>query len=99
MKQNNLAFLQQLEDIIVARREAPVADSYTSSLFAAGTQRIAQKVGEEAVEVALAACNDGADKVADEAADLIYHLLVLLTDRKITMAEVARVLESRHADT
>ena len=97
MKQNKLAFLQQLEDIIVARRDNPAAKSYTSTLFAAGTQRIAQKVGEEAVEVALAACSNDAGTVAEEAADLLYHLLVLLADRKIALADVTGILEARHA--
>ncbi len=97
MTTNNLAFLQTLEDLIVARRNAPVGKSYTSSLFAAGTQRIAQKVGEEAVEVALAACSSNSDEITDEAADLVYHLLVLLADKDIRFADVVRTLESRHS--
>ena len=97
MKQDKLAFLQQLEDIIVARRDNPTTESYTSTLFTSGTQRIAQKVGEEAVEVALAACSDDSGTVAEESADLLYHLLVLLADRNIPLAEVARILELRHA--
>lgn len=97
MNENSLTFLQELERIIVTRRQSPLAASYTSSLFESGTQRIAQKVGEEAVEVALAACNGNADEIASEAADLLYHLLVLLADRNIPLASVVETLESRHS--
>jgi len=90
-------FLTTLESVILSRRDDPVAGSYTSSLFTAGTQRIAQKVGEEAIEVALAACNSDAEAVASESADLLYHLLVLLADRDIELSRVIKTLESRHA--
>lgn len=97
MHDNTSKFLTALESVIASRRDDPVAESYTSSLFAAGTQRIAQKVGEEAIEVALAACNSDAEAVASEAADLLYHLLVLLADRGISLSRVIETLESRHA--
>lgn len=90
-------FLTTLEQVIASRRDEPVAESYTSSLFAAGTQRIAQKVGEEAIEVALAACNGKSEAITDEAADLLYHLLVLLADRRIELSQVLETLEARHA--
>ena len=96
MPDQQLDFLTSLENLIAARRDAPPANSYTASLFAAGTQRIAQKVGEEAIEVALAACNGKPEEVTSEAADLLYHLLVLLADRDVQLANVIATLESRH---
>jgi phosphoribosyl-ATP pyrophosphohydrolase/phosphoribosyl-AMP cyclohydrolase len=96
MPDQQLDFLTTLEKLIAARRDAPPANSYTASLFASGTQRIAQKVGEEAIEVALAACNGKPEEVSSEAADLLYHLLVLLADRNVKLADVIATLESRH---
>lgn len=91
-----LDFLATLEGIIDARRCAPADSSYTAQLFAAGTQRIAQKVGEEAVEVALASSVGDREEVINETADLIYHLLVLLANQGIRLAEVTAVLAARH---
>ena len=92
----SLAFLVELEAIITERATASPESSYTASLLAQGTHRIAQKVGEEGVEVALAAVTDERDKVLNEAADLVYHLLVLLRDQGASLADVANVLEGRH---
>jgi len=90
-----LAFLAQLEALIGARLAAPVPGSYTAQLAAAGLRRIAQKVGEEGVEVALAA--DGPlPELAAEAADLVYHLLVLLRSRGLGLTQVCAVLAARH---
>src|SRR5918992_1004126 len=75
------------------RREMPDG-SYTAQLLADGTERVAQKVGEEAVEVVVAAL--GGERLAEEAADLVYHLLVLLEARGVGIGEVARVLRDRH---
>ena len=96
MKDSDLAFLTKLENIITERCTSPVDSSYTSSLFAAGTKRIAQKVGEEAVEVALASAMGDRSETIDEAADLIYHLLVLLASQEIALSEVVAKLQSRH---
>ena len=96
MANNDLDFLSTLESIIRDRLENPVQDSYTSSLAALGTRRIAQKVGEEAVETALAAVAGERDDLLNEAADLVYHLLVLLSSREIRLADVSALLESRH---
>jgi phosphoribosyl-ATP pyrophosphohydrolase/phosphoribosyl-AMP cyclohydrolase len=96
MSNTDLDFLATLENIIVERRASPVAGSYTSELYASGTQRIAQKVGEEAIEVALASCHDDRQEIVGEAADLLYHLLVLLANQEIRLAEVISTLESRH---
>ena len=96
MSNSNLDFLASLEAVIIERRAAPAGDSYTADLYASGTQRIAQKVGEEAVEVALASCQGDRAEITEEAADLMYHLLVLLANQEIALAEVVAVLESRH---
>lgn len=96
MSDSAIDFLSTLEAIIVERRASPSPDSYTSQLFTSGTQRIAQKVGEEAIEVALAASQNDASEVRAEAADLIYHLLVLLANQDLRLADVVGELESRH---
>ncbi len=97
MSNSDLDFLATLEKVIVERRSSPTEGSYTSELYAMGTQRIAQKVGEEAVEVALASCHDDRDDTVGEAADLLYHLLVLLANQEIALADVVAKLKSRHA--
>lgn len=91
-----MAFLGQLDELIERREcERPV-DSYTTHLFESGIRRIAQKVGEEGVETALAgvAQDDGA--LLNESADLVYHLLVLLRARDLGLADVVKRLEARH---
>lgn len=93
---SNIEFLQTLEDVIVKRRHAPAENSYTSALFAAGNKRIAQKVGEEAVELAIASVSGDRAEAIEEAADLIYHLLVLLNNQDIKLADIVTVLETRH---
>jgi phosphoribosyl-AMP cyclohydrolase / phosphoribosyl-ATP pyrophosphohydrolase len=92
-----LAFLSKLEGVIEQRIAENPEGSYTARLFAKGPNRIAQKVGEEGLEVALAAVVEGDDKVVSESADLLYHLLVLLKSRGVTLARVVSELESRHA--
>jgi len=92
-----LAFLASLEAIIEKRVAERPEGSYTARLFSQGPKRIAQKVGEEGVEVALAAVTEADDKVLSESADLLYHLLVLLRSRGLPLARVVAELESRHA--
>ncbi len=92
------AFIQQLEEIIRDRLENPPEGSYTAKLAAAGTKRIAQKVGEEGVELALASVAGDKQEVVSEAADLVYHLLVLLNSQGLSLAEVGAELKRRHAD-
>ena len=70
--------------------------SYTTSLFTAGKARVAQKVGEEGVELALARMKDDRAEIADEAADLLYHMLVLLADADMSLADAVAVLKKRH---
>lgn len=89
-------FLTTLESIIVDRMRNPAQESYTASLVAMGPKRIAQKLGEEAVELALASVDGDRTEMINEAADLVYHLLVLLNNQGITLSDVATELESRH---
>ena len=93
-----IAFLASLEDIIAERMATRPEGSYTARLFAQGTTRIAQKVGEEGLEVALAADTADVPKVVAESADLLYHLLLLLKNQDLRLADVARELAARHAD-
>ncbi|UAJ14199.1 bifunctional phosphoribosyl-AMP cyclohydrolase/phosphoribosyl-ATP diphosphatase HisIE [Aquirufa lenticrescens] len=94
---DNAAWLDQLKHVIRSRKTAPLASSYTASLFQLGTHKIAQKVGEEAVELVIEALMQNDDLFKGEAADLIFHLLVLLEDRGIDLSEIIAVLQSRHA--
>ncbi|MAD76192.1 MAG: bifunctional phosphoribosyl-AMP cyclohydrolase/phosphoribosyl-ATP diphosphatase [Rheinheimera sp.] len=91
-----LAFLHDLEQVIKSREGSDPASSYTASLFAKGVKRIAQKVGEEGVESALAAMAGDTEELANEAADLIFHLLVLLRSQKLELNDVIKVLQQRH---
>jgi len=88
-------FLFELEKIVVNRRENPDEDSYTSSLFRKGINKIAQKVGEEAVELVIEAKDDNNELFKAEAADLLYHLLVLLAAKDVSLREVTEVLKER----
>ncbi len=92
-----LAFLAKLDALIAQRESERPQGSYTTRLFEAGTRRIAQKVGEEGVETALAAVAQDDEAVLAEAADLVYHLTVLLRARGLSLADVAKVLAGRHA--
>ncbi len=88
--------LHDLEQIIHDRKQNPIASSYTNRLFTDGAPRIAQKVGEEATEVIVAALAQGRDQQLGELADLFYHTLVLMSQLDITLADVEAVLERRH---
>ena len=89
-------FLQTLESTITDRLHNPSGESYTASLAALGIKRVAQKVGEEAVELAIASVDGNRDEVLNEAADLVYHLLVLLNVQDIRLSDVVENLEARH---
>jgi len=91
-----LAFLSELEKVIAQRDETRPDGSYTTRLLDAGVKRIAQKVGEEGVETALAATAGEDDELLNESADLIYHLLVLLRSRKLELGSMIEVLKTRH---
>jgi phosphoribosyl-ATP pyrophosphohydrolase/phosphoribosyl-AMP cyclohydrolase len=92
----SLAFLSTLQEVIAERIANPAPDSYTAKLLAEGPRRVAQKVGEEGVELALAAVAQGDAEVVDEAADLLYHMLVLLQSKHLSLAQVVAELETRH---
>jgi len=92
-----LAFLGELEKIIEQRLAQQPEGSYTARLFAQGPKRVAQKVGEEGVELALAGVTESDDKVIGEAADLLFHVLVLLRSRGLPLERVVRELERRDA--
>ncbi len=98
MSNSDLAFLATLETVIRDRLDNPAAGSYTASLAASGRQRIAQKVGEEGVELALASVSDNREDVIDEAADLVYHLLVLLQAQDLELGQVVSRLQERHGN-
>ena len=89
-------FLSQLEQVIASRKGDDPKESYTAHLFSRGTTKMAQKVGEEGVEVALAAVAETKEDLLGECADLFYHTLVLLADQKIDLSEVMEVLQKRH---
>ncbi len=91
-----VGFLARLQRIISERAAESPESSYTAKLLAAGIQRVAQKVGEEGVELALAATTDDKSKIIDEAADLLYHTLVLLRAKGLTLEDVTARLAERH---
>lgn len=93
---DNAAWLDHLKHIIRSRKNASADTSYTASLFQKGTHKIAQKVGEEAVELVIEALMKNDDLFKGEAADLIFHLLVLLEDRGIGLEEIVKTLQARH---
>lgn len=94
--QDDLAFIVQLQQLIHRRKAEMPEDSYTTSLFNAGINKIAQKVGEEAVELVIESKDNNDELFLNEAADLLYHLLVLLTAKGKDIEEVVTVLENRH---
>jgi phosphoribosyl-ATP pyrophosphohydrolase/phosphoribosyl-AMP cyclohydrolase len=93
---SRVAFLAKLEDVIAQRATEKPEASYTARLLEKGITRVAQKVGEEGVELALAGAAQGEDKVIEEAADLLFHTLVLLRARGVSLSQVVSQLESRH---
>ncbi|EEZ88584.1 phosphoribosyl-AMP cyclohydrolase/phosphoribosyl-ATP pyrophosphatase protein [Vibrio harveyi 1DA3] len=96
LEESQMVWLHQLEQLLAARKSADPDSSYTASLYARGTKRISQKVGEEGVEVALAATSGDKAELVCESADLIYHLLVLLQDQGLSMNDVVNKLKERH---
>ncbi|GAB1620841.1 MULTISPECIES: bifunctional phosphoribosyl-AMP cyclohydrolase/phosphoribosyl-ATP diphosphatase HisIE [Agarivorans] len=91
-----LTFIAQLQAVLAERKLADPEESYTASLFARGTKRICQKVGEEGVEVALAAMANDREELVNESSDLLYHLLVLLEKQEVGFDEVVACLQARH---
>ena len=95
-EKNPLLFLTELQDFINRRHEEMPEGSYTTSLFKDGVNRIAQKVGEEALETVIEATNGTSNKLVYEASDMIYHLIVLLTSKGLRIEDVAAELAKRH---
>lgn len=93
---NHLDFLNQLEQIIVERKTADPTSSYVASLFAKGINKIAQKVGEEAVELVIESKDNNEQLFLDESADLLFHYLILLQSKGYQLADVVKVLAQRH---
>jgi phosphoribosyl-AMP cyclohydrolase / phosphoribosyl-ATP pyrophosphohydrolase len=91
-----ISFLARLEGVVEQRASQKPEDSYTARLLAKGINKVAQKVGEEGVETALAGVNESEQKLVEESADLLFHLLVLLRARNVTLQDVVRQLETRH---
>ena len=93
---NGIHFLEYLQDFITRRRQEMPEGSYTTKLFKSGINKIAQKVGEEAVELVIEAKDQNDDLFLNEAGDLMYHFIVLLTARGYSLKDVAEVLYERH---
>lgn len=99
-KESNQEFtLQRLEQIIADRKNNPVTGSYTASLFEHGINKIAQKFGEEAVELVIESKDDDRERFLNEAADLLYHYMVLISVKDVTMEQVIGILAGRNNST
>lgn len=97
--EQDIMFLKELQDFIDKRHEEMPEKSYTTSLFKSGVNQMAQKVGEEAVETVIEACNGTDERLIYEGADLLYHLIVLLTSKGYRIEDLARELKERHSET
>lgn len=95
---DDLAFLSYLQDFIEKRKREMPEGSYTTKLFEKGVNKISQKVGEEAVETIIEATNGTIDQFIYESSDLIYHLIVLLTEKGVRIEDLARELKARHKE-
>ena len=91
-------FLSKLEQIILDRKNNPSRESYTARLLEAGEDEIVKKVGEEAMEVILAAKGQGGERLIAEVADLLYHTLVLLVSQDLTIEDIESELDRRHGE-
>lgn len=97
IEKNNLSFLNQLFRLIKTRQKEMPEKSYTTKLFTEGTNRIIQKVGEEAIETVIAAKNRDKNEIVNEVSDLVYHLFVMLAEQEIEFGEIVSNLEERHS--
>lgn len=96
--EQDIMFLKELQDFIDRRHQEMPEKSYTTSLFKSGVNKMAQKVGEEAVETVIEACNGTDERLIYEGADLLYHLIVLLTYKGYRIEDLARELKERHSE-
>ena len=92
-----LQFLTQLQNLLIDRKNTMPEGSYTSMLFGKGLDKVAQKVGEEAVETVIAAKNDDIDEFIYEASDLLFHLMMLLTEKGLQLEDLVNELQKRHS--
>ena len=95
-EKNPLLFLSELQDFIEKRYQEMPEGSYTTSLFKDGLNRMAQTVGEEALELVIEACNGTDERLVYEGSDMLYHLIVLLTSKGLRIDDLARELKKRH---
>lgn len=95
-EESSKGFVYELEQVIHQRIDENVADSYTNKLFRRGINKVAQKVGEEAVEVVIEAKDNNIELFKNEAADLLYHLLILLKTKDVLLSDIEEVLRGRH---
>jgi phosphoribosyl-ATP pyrophosphohydrolase/phosphoribosyl-AMP cyclohydrolase len=96
MTKKKIDFLIELQELIDDRKKEMPEGSYTTKLFRKGINKIAQKVGEEAVELVIEAKDDNDELFLDEAADLTYHLMVLLSAKGYGISDIAKILKKRH---
>ena len=96
LTKKDLEFIKELEDLLYERKEEMPKGSYTTSMYRKGVDKIAQKVGEEAVETVIAAKNRGQKETVEEASDLLFHLMLLLAEKNIPMHKVIKTLRLRH---
>lgn len=96
---NDIMFLKHLQDFIVKRHEEMPEKSYTTSLFESGINRMAQKVGEEAVEMIIEATNGTDERMIYEGSDMLYHLIVMLTSKGYRFEDLVKELKIRHSDS
>lgn len=99
LEKNNLKFLKHLFELIQSRKKELPENSYTTKLFKEGSNRIIQKVGEEAIETVIAAKNNNKDEIVNEVSDLMYHLFVMLVDKGIELKDIIDKLMERHTKT
>lgn len=95
----DILFLKTLQDLVDKRRQEMPEESYTTSLFRSGVNKMAQKLGEEAIEIIIEATNGTGERMIYEGADLLYHLTVLLAAKGYRMEDIARELKTRHSES
>jgi phosphoribosyl-ATP pyrophosphohydrolase/phosphoribosyl-AMP cyclohydrolase len=96
LQNENINFLMKLSELVKQRKKDLPENSYTTKLFKEGSDRIIQKVGEEATEVIIAAKNQSKQQIIYETADLLYHLIVMLSENELALTDIVKELESRH---
>src|SRR5690554_2662254 len=96
LTQKDFDFLRELEELLYTRKEEMPEGSYTTKMYNKGIDKIAQKLGEEAVETVIASKNEKQNKLVGESADLLFHLMLLLAEKKVPLHDVVKKLRKRH---